>query len=691
MHANISKCSDAKTRKVIPGWDREMENARNDSLLWHYIWKQNNRPVSGHIYNIMKKCRSHYHYLLRSLKKKKKKKVKMAISKNVLKNNNYWKTLKAVRKNKFNTTGSVDGHVGSKHIANHFKQKFNKLFNSVRTSDIKLSNLQKSISNKVSTDCNSQPHVDDKDTSHCHIVSKHDVRKAISKLKTDKIDEQGKCFSNNFIYGTDLLHRQLSVLFTSMINHGYAPAEFLKSSMLPLPKGARADLSNSDMYRSIAISSLLSKILDNVIIERQQDFLSTSNYQFGFKAKSSTVLCTTMVNETIQYYTEKGGRAVYLLLLDASKAFDKVSYEKLFELLLARNVCPKIVKLLYYMYTHQKCHVRWNNKQSDPFSVSNGVKQGSVISPLLFSIYIDNLFSKLKQLGLGCHVGLTYAGAFGYADDIALVSPSIYGLKKMISICESYARDYHITFNPAKSKLLCFNASSSQISPIYLNGTPVTVVNKDKHLGNTISTDIYDRNIISNVCDFYQRSNSVISDFSICDSETLDKVHSTFCMHMYGCELWNLNSSDVQKFYIAWRKVKRRIWKLPSTTHNSIIHNITSNIHIILEKRFIKFMHNALNGNIVCRQILLAKLRCKKSFFAENYRYLSWKYNISDCDWYANITCLLGKVKIKQKLLYPVSHDASVLHDLCSMRDDDFCKMFNKTQLDQLIIDISIN
>ena len=191
--------------------------------------------------------------------------------------------------------------------------------------------MQKSISNKVSTDCNSQPHVADKDTSHCHIVSKHDVRKAISKLKTDKIvHEQGKCFSNNFIYGTDLLHRHLSVLFTSMINHGYAPAEFLKSSMLPLPKGARADLSNSDMYRSIAISSLLSKILDNVIIERQQDFLSTSNYQFGFKAKSSAVLCTTMVNEIIQYYTEKGGRELsiccYLMLPKLLIKFHMKSY-----------------------------------------------------------------------------------------------------------------------------------------------------------------------------------------------------------------------------------------------------------------------------------------------------------------------------------------------------------------------------
>ena len=143
---------------------------------------------------------------------------------------------------------------------------------------------------------------------------------------------------------------------------------------------------------------------------------------------------------------------------------------------------PKIVKLLYNIYTHQKCHVRWNNKQSDPFSVSNGVKQGSIISPLLFIIYIDNLFSKLKQLGLGCHVGLTYAGAFGYADNIAFVSPSIYGFKKMISSCAPYAQGYHITFNPAK--LICFHVSSSEISLIYLNGTPVTVVNKDKHLTN---------------------------------------------------------------------------------------------------------------------------------------------------------------------------------------------------------------
>ena len=64
----ISKCSDAKTRKVILGWDREIENAHYYGTI---IWKQSNRPVSGHIHSIMKKCRSHYHYLLRYLKRRK--------------------------------------------------------------------------------------------------------------------------------------------------------------------------------------------------------------------------------------------------------------------------------------------------------------------------------------------------------------------------------------------------------------------------------------------------------------------------------------------------------------------------------------------------------------------------------------------------------------------------------------------
>ena len=150
-----------------------------------------------------------------------------------------------------------------------------------------------------------------------------------------------------------------------MINHGYAPATFLQSNMVPIPKDARANVTDSNnMYRSSAINSIMSKILDKVIIEQQQLSLATSSYQFGFKSKTSTALCIAMMVETRQYYLEKGVNSVSLLLLDALKAFDKVSFDMLFELLLKREVCPRIIKLLLYMYVNQKCYVKWANELS---------------------------------------------------------------------------------------------------------------------------------------------------------------------------------------------------------------------------------------------------------------------------------------------------------------------------------------
>ena len=82
------------------------------------------------------------------------------------------------------------------------------------------------------------------------------------------------------------------------------------------------------------------------------------------------------------------------------------------------------------MCMNQKCYVKWVNELLEPFTGADGVKQGAVLSTMLFSIYTDNLFKELKQLGQGCHVGPTFALAFGYTDDVALIAPSLYALKK---------------------------------------------------------------------------------------------------------------------------------------------------------------------------------------------------------------------------------------------------------------------
>ena len=124
---------------------------------------------------------------------------------------------------------------------------------------------------------------------------------------------------------------------------------------------------------------------------------------------------------------------------------------------------------------------------------------------------------------------------------------------------------------------MSFNLSRPLGTPIFLNGQKVEVVDH---------TDLWDINITKHVCDLYQGSNNVISDFSACDSVTLDALHQTCCMHMYGCELWNLNCSYVTKFLTAWRKIKRRIWNLPYTTHNNIVYNLSSDIRLQTDCEF---------------------------------------------------------------------------------------------------------
>ena len=122
---------------------------------------------------------------------------------------------------------------------------------------------------------------------------------------------------------------------------------------------------------------------------------------------------------------------------------------------------------------------------------------------------------------------------------------------------------------------------------------------------------------------------------------------------------------------MAWRKVKRRIWKLPCNTHdNAIVQNLTYNIDDQLDVRIAKFTHMCLNHhNDVCRSISLSKLLCKNSTFASNYRYLSCKYSLSHHDWHLDMNHLAGNVRLKnqQKSIYSRSWQDII--ELCEIRD----------------------
>ena len=256
-------------------------------------------------------------------------------------------------------------------------------------------------------------------------------------------------------------------------------------------------------------------------------------------------------------------------------------------------------------------------------------------------MYIDSLLEKLKDSGLGCHLGRTFACAFAYADDIALVSPSLSGLRQMIQICEQYAMEYSLVFNPVKSKFMCFSSVSSDNLYLTLCGKPVDVVDNDSHLGNRIYNNIYTQCSNSMISDFYRRSNQVKASFRMCDS-------------FHGIELFNFNKAPLKNVYTAWRKYMRVIFFLPNTTHNYIISHLDYNIMERLDRRLVNSLLHTNNSTV--QSIVNSKLLLyPNSVLSENYKYIMSKYKISHLDWNLSLLHVLNKIEVPPLSVYGLS------------------------------------
>ena len=117
-----------------------------------------------------------------------------------------------------------------------------------------------------------------------------------------------------------------------------------------------------------------------------------------------------MVTEVIDYYKKNNGSSVYICKLDASKAFDRINLLTLFKTLYSRGMCPVYLRLLMKIYEEQQMRIRWNDSVSDYFTISNGVKQGGVLSPVLFSLYLY----QLRLLCIGCYMNGLFPGVYIY-------------------------------------------------------------------------------------------------------------------------------------------------------------------------------------------------------------------------------------------------------------------------------------
>ena len=188
------------------------------------------------------------------------------------------------------------------------------------------------------------------------------------------------------------------------------------------------------------------------------------------------------------------------------------------------------------MYEKQKANVRWNNVLSETFSVNKGVKQGAVLSPILFCVYIDSLFSVLRRNRTGCWINGMYAGIMGYADNMWLLSPTQDGLQEMVQICSDYCKNLNLSFSThpdsrrSKTKCIAYTKKEKTLPKIVLDGCELPWVNHAKHLGHKISFKIngLSEDLMEKRATYVNRVNELNQEFYFANSSTKIMINNIF-------------------------------------------------------------------------------------------------------------------------------------------------------------------
>lgn len=672
----IPRTCNRQNNHRMPGWSEHVRPVRERSLFWHRIWTECDRPKTGVVADTMRRTRAAYHYTIRKIKKDEENITRERVATAMLndKSRDFWKEIKRMRRSRTCNSRIVDGQTGATNIARVFADKYSDLFSSVPYDDAKLRNIEDRI--KVGLE-NARFDQD-------FIITAGDVRAAVSRLKAHKHEGDSDLSSDHVINAGPDLMIHAACLFSAAIVHGTAPVVFLPSTVIPIPKGRNVNLSVSDNFRGIALGSIFCKILDTIILERYQDQLASCDLQFGFKRNSSTNLCSMVLKETLTYYVNNHS-PVYCTFLDASKAFDRINYCKLFELLMKRNIPAYITRLLINLYSHSLLRVSWSGIVTDYFAALNGVKQGAVLSPVLFCVYVDDLLIALSNAGVGCFIGATFVGALAYADDIVIVAPTATSMRKLLAICETYAHEYCILFNARKSKTMTVMPAMPAKSRasymhfddciFYIDGAPIESVHSFMHLGHLITSSLADDDDIDKCCgNFNGQVNNVLCYFRKLNSSTRYELFRFYCTSFYGCELWSLDTSTIEKLCIAWRRGLRKVWNIPPQAHCYLI-SMISNCFPLFDEicyRSLKFVRKCVDhSSALVRFVTLHSIMNARgvSVLGRNVSFCMHRYNVSFSDIFTGRLDGIINTRVKNSYDTRMVAMANLLMELLQLRD----------------------
>ena len=574
----------------IPGWNSVVKESHQTARNAFKLWNNYGKPRTGSTLSLMRKSRALFKYSLRSCMRHEQQKKANAIADKFMttgSSKTFWKDIRKASNSKPCLPTCVDGTTGEANIAEMWRKHYNDLFNSVQPKDFDSSLFQ------------------DMQYISSYAITKPEVEKYINKLPNAKSAGIDNLAAEHLKYCSSRLHIILSMFFSALLVHGFLPSKMIRTILVPVMKNKCGKLSSKSNFRPIGLSSVFSKLFEYILVARMESYLVTTDNQFGFKQNHATDMCIFVLKETIQQYKTKGS-SVFVTFLDASKAFDRVNHGTLFQCLRKCNVPLYILRVLYYWYTEQLFSVKWGSTLSTSFSTCNGVRQGGILSPLLFNVYVNRLSTSLNKLSVGCLFNGNIINHLMYADDIALLSPSVKGLQTLVNTCCNFGAANDIIFNESKTVCMYLLNKSDEkccidFPSVYMNGKVIEKVKKFKYLGHYITESLGDDEDIKKQTQLnYARANMLSRTFQRCSNDVKCLLFRTFLYSQYCCCLWSsFSRSTYSKFLVSYNNSFRILMNYPfyCSASQMFVENRTMTYREIMRLNCASFLNRVVYSN----------------------------------------------------------------------------------------------
>ena len=279
-------------------------------------------------------------------------------------------------------------------------------------------------------------------------------------------------------------------VMNTLLKHGVGVTQWLTSLLVPIHKKGSTD--DPDNYRGIALISCLAKLFYAILNNRLMNFCLNNNVlspsQLGFRAGNRTSDAHIILHNLINEYCQKRKSRIYGCFVDFSKAFDSIPRDKMFQKLLDIGVTGKFYDIIKYIYEGDQVCIKLSEGITPAIKTIMGVRQGCVLSPLLFNIYMADFPRYLSQ-DIGVHITEEYKiNCILWADDIILLSESEDGLNILLGELKEYSDLNQLKVNTDKTKCMIFNRTGRLIRRnFYLGSTKLENVRSYKYLGLTIT------------------------------------------------------------------------------------------------------------------------------------------------------------------------------------------------------------